>query len=124
MPRVCSRECCGKRLLTKDGLPDYRRHFCGADCARTDRREKMRAKRAQLKSGRCPLCGSRKIRTVLSDGCVSPHKVSGRSESTGSRCGGPVENLGVPETPGRAERDAASKAHRGGPPAGMARDGY
>jgi len=62
MPRVCSRAECGKLLLNRDGGPDYRRHFCGDECSRTDRRERMQAKRARLKTDRCPLCGHLPVR--------------------------------------------------------------
>jgi hypothetical protein len=57
MPRVCSRAGCGKALLQRDGTPDYRRHFCGDQCSRADRRERIQAERARLKTGRCPTCG-------------------------------------------------------------------
>lgn len=63
LPRVCSRANCGKRLLKRDGTPDYHRHFCGDECSRADRREKMRAKRTALKTGRCPTCGHSPVRT-------------------------------------------------------------
>ena len=57
MPRVCAREDCGKRLVRKDGTPDYHRHFCGIECKNADKRERMQAKRDQAKARRCPLCG-------------------------------------------------------------------
>jgi len=57
MPRVCSRADCGMMLLKRDGTPDHHRQFCSDDCSRADRREKMQALRAKLKTGRCPTCG-------------------------------------------------------------------
>ena len=57
MPRICSREGCGRPLLKKDRTPDYRRHFCTGTCKNADKRERMRAKRALAANGRCPTCG-------------------------------------------------------------------
>lgn len=57
MPRVCAREGCGKRLIRKNGTPDYHRHFCSSECKNTDKRERIQAKRQQAKAGSCPLCG-------------------------------------------------------------------
>ena len=57
MPRVCARQGCGKELLTENGNSDYRRHFCGSECKNADKRERMRMKRAKLKTERCPTCG-------------------------------------------------------------------
>lgn len=59
MPRVCARENCGRRLVRKDGTPDYRRHFCGTKCKNEDKRERIQAKRNKAKEGGCPLCGHR-----------------------------------------------------------------
>jgi hypothetical protein len=50
MPKVCARESCGKRLIRKDGTPDYNRHFCGSECKNADKRERIRAKRGQAKA--------------------------------------------------------------------------
>jgi endogenous inhibitor of DNA gyrase (YacG/DUF329 family) len=47
MPRVCAREGCGKRLIRKEGSPDYHRHFCGPECKNADKRERMQEKRQQ-----------------------------------------------------------------------------
>ncbi len=74
MPRICGREDCGKRLVGKNGSPDFRKHFCSAECSRADRREKMQAKRAKLKTGRCPTCGYEPIANQLSDAPVRPHE--------------------------------------------------
>ena len=54
--RLRGRRCvrCGKKL------EGYRRIFCGAECRREDRAEKMRLKRAKgLSAGKCPTCGRR-----------------------------------------------------------------
>lgn len=59
VPRICNREGCGKRIVAKDGSPDYRKHFCGAVCFRIDKRERLQAKRAGLENRRCPHCGRR-----------------------------------------------------------------
>ena len=55
--RVCTRVGCGKRLKTKFGDPDYRRHFCSKACRRADGLERLRLKRKGLGNRRCPLCG-------------------------------------------------------------------
>lgn len=61
MPRICNREECGKRIVAKDGSPDYRKHFCGAACLKIDKRERLRAKRARLEDRRCPHCGRKSV---------------------------------------------------------------
>ncbi len=61
MPRICNREGCGKRILAKDGSPDYRKHFCGAMCLKIDKRERLQAKRARLDGRRCPHCGRKPV---------------------------------------------------------------
>jgi endogenous inhibitor of DNA gyrase (YacG/DUF329 family) len=61
MPRICSR--CGEDFVQADGSLDYRRHFCGDECSRADRHERMQAMRARLKTGRCPTCGHLAVRT-------------------------------------------------------------
>jgi hypothetical protein len=75
MPRVCAREACGRRLVRKDGTPDYHRHFCGPDCKNADKRERIQAKRQQAKAGSCPLCGHR-IQRVTPDTLVPRHKAT------------------------------------------------
>jgi hypothetical protein len=50
MPIVCAHGGCGKRLLRKDGAPDYHRHFCGSQCKNADKRERMQEKRRQAKA--------------------------------------------------------------------------
>jgi len=67
MPRVCSRENCGKRLETRNGLPDYRRHFCGRTCKNADAREAKQALRRRIHLGKCPLCGRRPPKNDASD---------------------------------------------------------
>lgn len=73
MSRVCNREGCGKRILGKDGSPDYRKHFCGSACLRIDKRERLLARRNRLKTGRCPHCGRKPISAALSNGRVKLH---------------------------------------------------
>jgi endogenous inhibitor of DNA gyrase (YacG/DUF329 family) len=77
MPRICSREGCGKRIVAKDGSPDYRKHFCGAACLKIDKRERLQAKRARLEGQRCPHCGRKSALAVVS---LLPAKLDG-SES-------------------------------------------
>ncbi len=72
MPRVCSREGCGQPLLRKDGTPDFHRHFCGTACKNADKREKIQAKRAQTRKGKCSLCG-RRPQSLALDGDVPRH---------------------------------------------------
>lgn len=57
MPRICNREGCGKRIVAKDGSPDYRKHFCGSACLKIDKRERLQAKRLRLENRRCSHCG-------------------------------------------------------------------
>jgi endogenous inhibitor of DNA gyrase (YacG/DUF329 family) len=73
MPRICAHEGCGRRLLRKDGRPDYRRHFCSRHCKKVDKREHMQAKRENLKSGRCPTCGHNRVGNEVSDTRVPRH---------------------------------------------------
>jgi hypothetical protein len=61
MPRICNREACGKRILTKDGRPDYRKHFCGSLCLKIDKRERLEAKRTRLRGKRCSVCGRKPV---------------------------------------------------------------
>jgi hypothetical protein len=63
MPRVCGREGCGKRLETRNGLPEYRKHFCGRTCKNADAREGKQAIRERIRLGKCPLCGRRPPRS-------------------------------------------------------------
>jgi replicative DNA helicase len=35
---------------------DYRRHFCSTECRGIDKEEKLQVRRAQIKTGRCPMC--------------------------------------------------------------------
>jgi hypothetical protein len=66
MPRVCNRDGCGKRIVDKDGSPDYRKHFCGSACLKIDKRERMQAKRLRLENHRCSNCGRKPTPTVSS----------------------------------------------------------
>lgn len=96
MPRVCSREGCCRRLVGKDGSADYRRHFCSPECKNADKREKMQAKRKQVKDGRCPLCGHKRVNDS-SDGLVPCHTdpaSRNQSASEGRRPVGPAGPLG------------------------------
>jgi len=61
MPRVCSREGCGNKLLRKNGGADYRRHFCSSQCKNADKREKMQARRTRAAGGKCPTCGRKPL---------------------------------------------------------------
>jgi rRNA maturation protein Nop10 len=74
MPRICNREGCGRQILTKDGSPDYRKHFCGAACLKIDKRERLQAKRSRLKGRRCPHCGRKSALAVVS---LLPPKLDG-----------------------------------------------
>lgn len=80
MPRICNREGCGKRILDKDGGPDYRKHFCGPACLRIDKRERLLAKRDRLKTQRCPQCGRKPVPGTLTDSRVKLHK--GRADTS------------------------------------------
>jgi hypothetical protein len=73
MPRVCAREGCGKRLVRKNGLPDYHRHFCGPECKNADKRERMQSKREQAKAGSCPF-GGKRGQKVTQNACVPRHE--------------------------------------------------
>jgi hypothetical protein len=91
MPRICNREGCGRRIVAKDGSPDYRKHFCGPACLKIDKRERLQAKRLRLESQRCSHCGRKPMLAVpvavssealsvqgaSSDGCVKLHHTSG-----------------------------------------------
>ena len=57
MGRTCVRTGCGIALLKPNGTPDFRRIHCSENCRRLERLEKLRAKRAALKNGKCPYCG-------------------------------------------------------------------
>jgi len=59
MPRVCIRKGCRVDLLKTDGSPDFRRIFCGAECKKAERLEKLRVRRAAAAKGKCPTCGRR-----------------------------------------------------------------
>jgi hypothetical protein len=59
MPRVCIRKGCRVDLLKRDGSPDFRRIFCGVECKKAERLEKLRVKRAVAAKGKCPTCGRR-----------------------------------------------------------------
>ena len=62
---VSSREGCGRRILSKDGGPDYRKHFCGSTCLKIDKRERLQAKRLRLVNRRCSHCGRKPTPAVL-----------------------------------------------------------
>lgn len=66
MPRICNREGCGKRIVAKDGSPDYRKHFCCPACLKIDKRERLQAKGARLEGRRCPHCGRKSALAVVS----------------------------------------------------------
>ena len=75
--RVCNREGCGKKIVSKEGLPDYRRHFCSSDCLRLDKRERVRARRVRLKNGSCPYCGRKAVQDASLNGLVKLHNGAG-----------------------------------------------
>ena len=91
MARVCNREGCGKRIVSKDGSPDYRKHFCGPACLKIDKRERLQAKRVRLGNQRCSHCGRKPMLAVTvaassgglsgpdasSDSCVKLHQTLG-----------------------------------------------
>lgn len=65
MPRICNRQGCGKLLMSKDGRPDYRSHFCGRQCKNADSREAKQVLRERIRQNKCPLCGHRPPKTEL-----------------------------------------------------------
>ena len=65
MARVCNREGCGRRIVAKDGSPDYRKHFCGPACLKIDKRERLQAKRVRLGNQRCPIVGENRCSLFL-----------------------------------------------------------
>jgi len=71
---VCIRADCGTLLIGNDGRPVYDRNFCGSDCRRADKRERMQEKRGKARSGRCPHCGRKFDRDCSGDGLVPRHK--------------------------------------------------
>jgi hypothetical protein len=80
MPRVCNREGCGRRIVAKDGSPDYRKHFCGSPCLKIDKRERLQAKRARLANGRCPHCGRKSVVGGVVDVGSEVHESEGHPE--------------------------------------------
>ena len=66
MPRICNREGCGRRIVAKDGSPDYRKHFCGSACLTIDKRERLQAKRSRVENRRCSHCGRKPMPAVSS----------------------------------------------------------
>jgi len=44
MPRICACDGYGKRLVKKDGSPDYHRHFCGFEYKNAKKRLRIQAK--------------------------------------------------------------------------------
>lgn len=92
MPRVCNREGCGKRIVTKDGRPDYRKHFCDAACLRVDKRERLFAKRDRLRGRRCPQCGRRSTFTVIPAVSSEPVGASDSSCDGGVKLHNPAAN--------------------------------
>jgi len=73
MARICNRESCGKRIVAKDGSPDYRKHFCSPACLRSDKRERLLAKRERVKTQRCSQCGRKPVPNTFSNGRVKLH---------------------------------------------------
>jgi hypothetical protein len=97
--RVCNRAGCGKILLTPEGKPDYRRHFCGRECRAADQRERKRIRRENLRERKCPLCGRessgdhRFQRSVSRD---TPSRIADRSEAGAERCSNLAEARNSP----------------------------
>ncbi len=71
MPRVCNREGCGKRVVGKDGKPNYDHHFCSVECRAEDKREHIAEVRRKARIGRCRFCG-RKAGKDASQNTVVP----------------------------------------------------
>jgi hypothetical protein len=71
--RVCIRAGCGKLLVGNDGRPIYDRNFCGSDCRRADKRERMQEKRRKARKGRCPHCGRKFDLDSSADSSVPRH---------------------------------------------------
>jgi PHP family Zn ribbon phosphoesterase len=59
-------EGCGRRIVAKDGRPDFRKHFCGPACLKINKRERLQAKRLRLENRRCSHCGRKPVRAVSS----------------------------------------------------------
>jgi len=73
MPIVCNREGCGKRVVGKDGRPRYDRNFCGADCRREDKRERVAEMRRKARIGRCGVCGRKAAKDAAQNSVVPRH---------------------------------------------------
>ncbi len=74
--RVCSRAGCGQSIVGSDGRPRYDRNFCGEECRRADKRERMQEKRRKARIGRCPTCGKQTVEGKLRNGAVPFHDAS------------------------------------------------
>ena len=97
MPRVCNREGCGQRLVGKNGTPDYHRHFCGPECLRADKRERLQVRREKLKKVRCPVCGWKQGETQSSDNRVKFHKTPRCDELSAGKGAGHEREAELPE---------------------------
>ena len=76
MPRVCNRQGCGRRIVGKDGRPRYDRHFCGADCLREDKRERLAEMRRKARMGTCRTCGRKAVKDASQNTVVKLHNAS------------------------------------------------
>jgi hypothetical protein len=66
MPRICNREGCRKRIVAKDGSPDYRKHFCGSACLKIDKRESVcKRKECGWRIGDAPIVGENQCPLLL-----------------------------------------------------------
>jgi len=84
--RVCIRAGCGKPLIGNDGRPIYDRNFCGEECRRADKRERMQEKRRKARGGRYPHCGRKLDRICSADSLLVPrHDASPVTETQMTR---------------------------------------
>jgi hypothetical protein len=74
--RVCNRWGCGKRILDKSGHPAFNRNFCGTECRRADKRERLQDRRQRARTGRCAACGRKLVASSSPDGRVPRHNVA------------------------------------------------
>ena len=95
--RLRGRRCvrCGKKL------EGYRRIFCGADCRREDRGEKMRLKRDKGRIvGKCPVCGRRAPSGKAGVNDHTGASSHNRTEGAGEGAGGGRKGLREAKKPG------------------------
>jgi len=71
--RVCNRRGCGRSILDRDGRPAFNRNFCGVECRRADKRERLQDRRQRARTGRCAACGRKLIAVPSHDTRVPRH---------------------------------------------------